>query len=107
MVVLEDKQYKHFNHLSRYQNVPYYFHKIDRKFVVGTTYSLNKDTQYTLYKVQKNDTLDSLALKFYNNPTYFWIIADVNNILDPYRKLDVGSQLKIPALNEIQFNIGK
>ncbi|WP_300924712.1 hypothetical protein [uncultured Clostridium sp.] len=71
MEVLQDKQYKNFEYFSRYQNVPYYFHKVDRKYVSGTTSHINKNTPYILYKVKINDTLDTISLNYYNNPTYF------------------------------------
>ena len=103
MDVLTDKTYKHYNYVSRYEGVPYYFHKEDRKFVSGTTSHINKDTAYILHKVKLNDTLDTLALDYYNNPTLFWAIADFNQIQDPYKKLTVDQEVKIPILNEISF----
>jgi len=107
MVILENKQYKDFNYFSRYQNVPYYFHKVDRKYIVGTTFPISKDTPYILYKVKQGDSLDSIALDYYNNPTFYWIIADANNILNPYTKLKVNSEIKIPIFNELKFKLGK
>lgn len=39
--------------------------------------------------------LDHLAYKFYNNPHYWWIIANANGIIGTmYAKL--GSQIRIP-----------
>lgn len=106
MVVLENKQYKDFEYFSRYQNIPYYFHKVDRKYVVGMSQPLNQDSPFILHKVKKGDNLDTLALKYYNNPTYFWIIADMNKIQNPYLKLEENSKIKIPIFNEITFNAG-
>lgn len=107
MIVLESKQFKDFDYFSRYQNVPYYFHKIDRKYIVGTSVAIDKNTPYILYKVKQGDTLDSIALNYYNNPTFYWIIADANNIQNPFIKLKVDSQIKIPLFNEVKFNLGK
>lgn len=106
MVVLEDKQYKDFEYFSRYQNIPYYFHKVDRKYIVGISQPISKDTSYFIHKVKINDTLDTLALTYYNNPTYFWLIADMNNIQNPYTKLKIGQELKIPIFNEVTFDAG-
>lgn len=103
MNVLTNKSYKSYNYFSRYEGVPYYFHEIDRKYVLGTPTHINQDTQYILHKVTLNDTLDTLALDYYNNPTFFWIIADFNHIQDPYKKLEAGSQIKIPVFNEVSF----
>ena len=103
MGILENKQYKHYDYFSRYEGVPFYYHKLDQKYVYGTTSHINKNTLYLQHEVKVNDTLDILALDYYNNPTFFWAIADFNNIQDPYKKLVVGSKLKIPILNEITF----
>ena len=100
-----DKSYKQYTRLSRYNNFPYYYDTLDNKYIYGTTAYLKSDTPYVLHTVAQNDTLDSLALKYYNNPTYFWIIADFNRIRDPYLPLKIGSFVKIPAFSSIEFNI--
>lgn len=71
----------------------------------GTTAHLEQNIPYKLYVVEKNETIDSIALKFYNNPTYFWIICDFNKILDAYTELYEGQVLKIPSMSNLQFNI--
>ena len=103
MEVLDNKQYKTFNQFSRYQNVPYYFHRIDKKYVSGTTTHIDKNTPFILYKTKLNDNLDTIALSFYNNPTYYWIIADFNNIQNPFTTFGIDEELKIPIFNEITF----
>lgn len=56
------------------------------------------------HKVTQDDTLDKLALSYYNNPTYWWVIAYFNDIQDAFVKLsDRYSVLKIPAINSIIF----
>lgn len=103
MSILKDKQYRNYDYLSRYTSFPLYYHTLDRKYINGTTAQLSKDCSYILYEVKTSDTLDSIALDYYNNPTFFWIIADFNNIQDPYIKLEIGSKLKIPTLSDIKF----
>lgn len=101
--VLSDKAFKDYNYFSRYTSFPYYYHNVDKKYIYGTTTKVKSDIPYTLHKVKANETLDTLALDYYNNPTFFWAIADFNNIRDPYIKLDVGTNLKIPTLSELSF----
>ena len=43
----------------------------DNKYTYGTTRHLKTDTYYVLHMVQRGDTFDSLALEYYNNPTYY------------------------------------
>ena len=101
--VLKDKSYKDYNYISRYIGVPYYYNKVDDKYIYGTAQQLNDTSAYVLHKVVLGDTLDSLALKYYNNPTLFWIIADFNRIQDPYKELLVGENVKIPSISSISF----
>ena len=100
---LKDKQYKDYYYLSRYTSFPFYYNEEDRKYVYGVTSQLNQNASYVLHKVKAHETLDTLALDYYNNPTLFWIIADFNKIQDPYIELEIDSQLKIPTLNEVNF----
>lgn len=101
---LQEKTYRTYNYISRYSNFPYYYNTEDEKYIYGTTAYLDDSTPYTLYKVQKTDTWDSMALKFYNSPTFFWILCDFNRVQDPYEMPEVGTSIKVPALTNIKFN---
>lgn len=102
---LINKTYKKYNRLSRYSPFPIYFNSEDGKYVCGTTSHLNNNTSYILHTVDRGDTLDYLSLHYYNNPTYFWIIADFNRIQNPLEPLTVGDSIKIPAFANIEFDI--
>lgn len=103
MDILKNKSFKNYNKLSRYSSIPYYYHTLDNKYIYGKARNLRDDTLYTLYTIQPGDTLDTLALEYYNNPTLYWIISDFNRINDPYKKLIPGQQLKIPSISNIEF----
>ena len=105
MEVLKNKTYRQYDKLSRYSPFPYYYHSLDDKYVYGVTAYLKDTTLYTSYVVKRNDTYDSLALKFYNNPTYYWIICSFNHINDPYTNPIEGEILKIPSISNIEFDI--
>lgn len=105
MDLLINKQYKQPSYLSRYTPFPYYYHILDKKYVQGTVSYLSDQTLYTLHTIQQGDTFDNLALKYYNNPTYYWIICSFNRIQDPFQKLVPGCTLKIPAMSNIEFDI--
>lgn len=100
---LTDKSYRSYDYISRYQSFPYYYNSTDKHYIYGTTSQLDDSTSYTLYKTQKNDTFDSISLKFYNSPIFFWVICDFNRIQDPYMTIEEGTFLKIPSLTTIQF----
>ncbi|MGM9544281.1 MAG: LysM peptidoglycan-binding domain-containing protein [Romboutsia timonensis] len=103
MDVLKNKSYKTYDYFCRYSSFPYYFNTEDNKYVYGTTAQLSTDTPYVMHIVKKGETLDSLALDAYNNPTYFFLIADFNRIQNPYEPLEVGSQIKIPTFSSVTY----
>lgn len=103
MDILKDKYYKEYNSLSRYAQYPFYFNTIDKKYMGGITGHLVGNTAYITHEVQISDSLDSLALYYYGNPTKYWIIADYNRIQDPFEDLIPGTIIKIPSYSDIQF----
>ena len=105
MNILTHKKYKSYDRLSRYTRFPYYYNTEDNKYMYGTTAHLKDNTPYMLHKVQRGDTYDKLALDYYNNPTYYWIILDFNRIQDPFIEPEEGIYIKIPTFSAIQFDI--
>lgn len=103
MDVLKDKQLKFYDRLSRYSTFPIYYNTLDNKYVYGTTQYLKSNTPYKMYRIQNNDTLDSIALDQYNDPTYYWIICDFNRLQNPFVDLKVGGYLKLPIISNIEF----
>ena len=100
---LKDKNYKNNNYLSRYSPFPYYYNTEDNKYVYGTTAQLNQDNTYLIHKCKSGDNFDSLAQKYYNNASLYWIICDFNQIQDPFIELEKGTELKIPTLTTISY----
>lgn len=100
---LTDKSYRNYDYLSRYSSFPFYYDTEDERYIYGTTAQLKKDVSYVLHKVKPNDTWDSLALKYYNNPTLYWIICDFNEVQDPFTDLEVDTSIRIPTLSNISF----
>lgn len=105
--ILKDKSYKSYDYISRYVNVPTYFHTLDSKFIHGTSYHIKKDISYLAHKVRRGETFDSLSLAYYNSPLYYWVILDFNDIQDPFIELEEGSELRIPTLSAIAFEVNK
>ena len=104
MNVLKDKSSRTYFYTSRYATLPYYYNTLDKKYVYGISKNLNTNTDYVLHNLVDSDSLDSLALKYYGRPDLFWVIADFNNLNDPYiRLVDQMSSIKIPALSGIAW----
>lgn len=104
MDTLKNKTYASFDYLSRYTSIPYYYDTINNREIYGIGTNLRNDTEYVSHKVKSNDTLHALSLKYYNNPTFWWVIAYFNDIQDPFKPLrDKYSVLKIPNISSAEF----
>ena len=60
-------------------------------------------TSYDRYAVREVDENrpDLIAYKFYNDPTLWWVICQVNGLSHPFDDLTVGLVLKIPKIDNI------
>ena len=107
MDYLKNKFYKNYNQISRYNTAPCYYHILDNKYLTGFSKRLKDTTPYVIHIVKKADTFDSLALYYYNNPTYWWVIAYFNDIQDAFILLkDHFNIIQIPNISGIAFGKG-
>lgn len=60
------------------------------------------DIDDKFYVVREGDTLSSIAYEFYKKPNYWFIIADVNEIINPL-EINIGDEILIPSLNSYNF----
>ena len=44
--ILTQKTYKEYDYVSRYSVFPYYYNRLDEKYIYGITAQLNKNTNY-------------------------------------------------------------
>ena len=101
---LKNKRYGQFDYTSRYTGIPYYYNKRDEKDMYGLSKNMIKNVSWVAHKVVQDDTLDKLALSYYNNPSYWWLIAFFNDIPDAFVKLSERyTTLKIPNMSSIVF----
>ena len=103
MAVLENKQYKQYDTISRYSNSPIYYHKLDNKWVTELGSQLKYDTAYSIHQVMPYEDYDVISLEYYNTPLLYWVICDFNNIQDPFEPPKPGTTLKIPDLSKLEF----
>jgi hypothetical protein len=61
----------------------------------------NDDTSYVVEK-KFVGRLDLITALFLNEPRYWWVIAQYNNILDPYSEIEEGRLLYIPSLDRVK-----
>jgi len=104
MDVLTNKRYESYDYICRYAGVPYYYNAVDKRDVYGIGSNLKKSTPYVTHIVQDDDTLDSLALQYYGNPTLWWAIAYFNDIQDALIPItQLTETIRIPTITAIEF----
>ena len=98
MEILKNKSIKTSQYYSRYNGLYSYYNTHDKKYQLELKSWLRGDFDYTQYVVKEGETFDYIALKFYNNPTYYWLICDANKVIDPMIEPEAGDILIIPSL---------
>lgn len=70
---------------------------------LNTLISTNNTYKGYYYTTTKNDTLYSIAKKYYNNESYYWIVAKANGLKDNnISVIKPNTTLVVPALSELQ-----
>ena len=64
--------------------------------------SSNSDIVYTVENFYEG-RLDLIASVFYNEPRYWWVIAQYNNVLNPFTEIIAGRILLIPSKDRLSL----
>ena len=59
------------------------------------------DDQYVIQDIDEG-RLDLLAALHYGEPRLWWVIAQYNNILDPYNEVKEGLRIRIPKKERVE-----
>ena len=64
------------------------------------SYRLNEDVIsdvvfYDSYEVSNNEYWDDIAFNMYGISQLWWVVALINNIVNPFEELEVGQSLKV------------
>lgn len=90
---------------NRYRKCPVYADKETGEYVLGTrdVTDIPKSTYDSYHKVNAYEAcrLDLIAYKYYNNQLLWWIIAQANDIHDPFNDVVPGMVLRIPNLTTL------
>jgi len=57
------------------------------------------------YNVQEGDDLKGIANIVYGDARLYWIIAEYNRIVDPFKNLVVGTRLIYPSMKRVREEI--
>ncbi len=95
------------NNTSRYNWSVLYIDKKNGDFL-GTRQPLNLKTHNSdiFHTVTEADSkrIDLISYKYYKDVNLYWIIAEINNILNPL-EIPIGTILRIPTYERIQMKV--
>nr|DAU63623.1 MAG TPA: Baseplate wedge protein [Caudoviricetes sp.] len=91
------------NHISRYtRNRTIYNPNLDKAYLESTNqYDLDTDNSDCIYHiVEQNEAnrLDIIANNYYGDPSFYWVIAMANDMIDPFI-VKPNTMLTIPSLS--------
>lgn len=95
------------NRTSRYRTQKRLLNDEDEQYI--ETYDgidIKKSNTDSFYIVEKGfeNRLDLISFKYYNNPLFYWIIAEASGIIDPFN-VPAGTVLRIPDKQSL-YGIG-
>lgn len=64
-------------------------------------YSVGSDKdKFVVVNSTNENRLDLISNSNYGTPKYWWVIADVNNLVNPF-EVPIGTVLRLPAMSDI------
>lgn len=63
-----------------------------------TKIKLSVDDRYHTVQANEVGRLDLIAYNYYGNPLLWWVIAQANDIYDPFNAPEVNTMIRIPSL---------
>lgn len=95
------------NRTSRYRTLTRLLNDEDEEYIeTYETVDIRESSTDSFYIVEKGyeNRLDLIAFKYYNNPLFYWIIAEASGISDPFH-IPLGTVLRIPEKSSL-FGVG-
>jgi hypothetical protein len=95
--------YEHTSRYGKYRQIVDNLNSYVETFNQSLITRSDDDKFHTVLKEQEN-RLDIIANIYYNDPSFFWIIALANELVDPF-VIKAGSILRIPSITSL-YTIG-
>lgn len=62
-------------------------------------------SQDRFYRVVSGDDLPRVAAKTLGDARYWWVVADFNDIIDPFAVLEEGTELRLPSQRRLMMEV--
>lgn len=95
---------------DRYRNCKILKDKSTGELLLSTRESseipVQSTDKYHRVAVNESSRLDIIAHNYYKNPLLWWVIAQANDIYDPFKSIPPGTILRIPSIESLYGNNG-
>ena len=71
-----------------------YFLNIFRTFAVNDNIKEN-NVYFDVYYAEEEDWWDNISYKYYDTERLWWLVCEMNDVVNPYEDLDPGQRIKI------------
>lgn len=101
------KTNREFGATSRFRLIETVFNPSTKTKYLGSFRGLRERIKFSpndnFHKVTLADEnrLDIISFRYYNTPDLWWVIALANNIANPRRNVTIGTNLRIPAIDQL------
>lgn len=103
IVYSKPRSYEHTSRYSKYRQIVDNLDSYVETFNQSTIQKSDIDIFHTVTREQENRP-DIIANIYYNDPSFYWVIAVANDLVDPFI-IQIGSILRIPSLNSL-YTVG-
>lgn len=87
---------------SRYQNCVVIKEEDNTTWISGRSLITKKDFNDNIYYTwQEKDRYDLIAHKYYNDPSYWWVVAEFNNKMHFLDEPENGEVIVLPSLETL------
>jgi hypothetical protein len=93
------REYKHTSRYGKYRQLVDNLDSYVETFNQSIIRPSEQDIYHTVLREQEN-RLDIIANIYYGDPSFFWVIALANELVDPF-VVTTGSILRIPAITSL------
>ena len=89
---------------SRYASTPVVSDGIRTRNMFRKPLDTTPHSGDTFYTVTAHDRIDLIAWHKYNDPTFWWVIADYNNLMFPLA-IESGQKLRLPSYEHLVMDL--
>ena len=91
--------------VSRYKDSDLITYDGERMHGIRDKIDTSEQFDDSIYSVKAGDDLKNIAFNLYKDARLWWVVAEFNDIIDPFENMRTGKNLRYPSLVRITRDI--